>query len=149
MWIELIIDYNNFCTFRSILNELQNTLNYKNCRENSQLLLELNDYLLFTGSLEPLEQVHIVGQNSHNISLFFTLFTIAHIGRLDFSQQFQKYQTKSFKDQLNSSLFLYGLVIVFRQYHNNVRDLYLSYLSQFVTALIGANIRYILYLITV
>lgn len=106
--------------------------------------MELNDYLLFTGSLEPLEQVHIVAQNSHYVSLFFTLFTIAHLERLDFNQEFQIYKTKSLKDHLDSSLFLYGLVTVFRQYHNNVRDLYLSYICQFVTALVHANIRYMI-----
>lgn len=133
---------NKFCLdhifySRALLNEwlkAENDHHFKNC----ELIQELNDYLSFIGSIEPFEQVHITTRNSHNISLFFTLFIIAHLGRLQFNQQLP---VKSSKDYLNPCLFVYGLITVFRQYHDNVRNLFITYLSEFIIKLVGINIR--------
>ncbi|XP_052843945.1 WASH complex subunit homolog 5 [Drosophila gunungcola] len=96
------------------------------------MLTELQETLLYTGNFEPLEQVFLVTKNTHNMSLFMFLFTIAHLGRLQHSTNTDCLLPKTAKDNIDNVPFIVGLLTILQQYHKNVKMLYISYMSQYV-----------------
>ncbi|XP_023037497.1 WASH complex subunit homolog 5 [Drosophila willistoni] len=105
------------------------------CEQGVGLLTELSDILLYTGNYEPLEQVFCFTKNTHNVSLFLTLFTIAHVGRLQHSVNTDCLLPRTAKDVIDCCPLIMGLLTVLHQFHKNVKMLYISYLSQYVVTL--------------
>lgn len=125
--------------FRALLNELEFKETQHKFKDNT-LLVEVKDYLMHTGIYDPLEQVFVICKNSHNIALFFFLFVVAHISRLQFSLQTQTLTAKTAKDHLDGTPLLVGLITILQQYHKDVRIMFITYLCQYVTLLVEANL---------
>ncbi|KAH8239500.1 hypothetical protein KR032_005093 [Drosophila birchii] len=124
---------------RAILLEL--SLSKSLCDEQGVgMLTELQDILLYTGNYEPLEQVFVITKNSHNVSLFLFLFTIAHLGRLQHSANTDCLLPKSAKDVIDCVPFVVGLLTILQQFHKNVKMLYISYMSQYVVTVAEAQL---------
>ncbi|KAH8380608.1 hypothetical protein KR009_011639 [Drosophila setifemur] len=124
---------------RALLLEL--SLSKDLCNEQGVgLLTELQDIFLYTGNFEPLEQVFITTKNTHNVSLFLFLFTIAHLGRLQHSKNTDCLLPKTAKDVIDCVPFIVGLLTILQQFHRNVKMLYISYLSQYVVTLSEAQL---------
>ncbi|XP_075161165.1 WASH complex subunit strump [Haematobia irritans] len=124
---------------RSLLNELENKETQQKFKDTS-LLVDVKEYLLYTGSYEPLEEVFILTKNTHSISLFFFLFILAHISRFQFSQQIQSLVVKSHKDSLDAGPLLVGLLTILQQFHRDVKIMLLTYLCQYVAVLVETNL---------
>ncbi|KAI8126229.1 putative WASH complex subunit strumpellin [Lucilia cuprina] len=124
---------------RSILNELENQETQQKFKDN-KLLVDIKDYLMYTGSYEPLEQIFVLSKNSHNVALFFFLVIIAHITRLQFSLQTQSLVAKSTKDQIDGTPLLTGLITILQQYHKDVKLMFITYLCQYVKVLVETNL---------
>ncbi|XP_067646420.1 WASH complex subunit homolog 5 [Eurosta solidaginis] len=128
---------------RALLNELEQPSIYtkfSNSERGSELLVEVNEYLLFTGSYEPFEQVFLSTKSTPHVSLFLFLFTIAHMPRLQFNNSTSSIQTKSNKDSLDGTPMLIGLLTVLQQFQRDVKLLYLTYLCQYATVIVESNI---------
>ncbi|XP_011207419.2 WASH complex subunit homolog 5 [Bactrocera dorsalis] len=128
---------------RALLNELEQPETYAKficSNSGNQLLMEFNEYLAFTGSYEPLEQVFLTTKSSHHIALFLFLFTIAHLPRLQFAVNTNSLLAKNVKDSLDGTPLLVGLLTVLQQFHKDVKLLYLTYLCQYATVIVEANI---------
>ncbi|KAH8392056.1 hypothetical protein KR200_010392 [Drosophila serrata] len=124
---------------RALLLEL--SLSKSLCDEHGVgMLTELQDILLYTGNYEPLEQVFVITKNSHNVSLFLFLFTIAHLGRLQHSTNTDCLLPKSAKDVIDCVPFVVGLLTILQQFHKNVKMLYISYMSQYVVTVAEAHL---------
>lgn len=95
---------------------------------------------MFTGSYEPLEEVFVLCKNSHNISLFFFLFVVAHINRMQFSMQIQGLVTKVNKDPLDGTPLLIGLLTILQQFHKDVKVMLITFLCQYVVVLVENNL---------
>lgn len=126
--------------YRSILNELENQETQQKFKDN-KLLVDIKDYLMYTGSYEPLEQIFVLCKNSHNVALFFFLLIIAHITRLQFSLQTQSLIAKTPKDQMDGTPLLMGLITILQQYHKDVKIMLITYLCQYVKLLVESNLR--------
>ncbi|XP_046807236.1 WASH complex subunit homolog 5 isoform X2 [Lucilia cuprina] len=124
---------------RSLLNELENQETQQKFKDN-KLLVDIKDYLMYTGSYEPLEQIFVLSKNSHNVALFFFLVIIAHITRLQFSLQTQSLVAKSTKDQIDGTPLLTGLITILQQYHKDVKLMFITYLCQYVKVLVETNL---------
>lgn len=107
--------------------------------KDNKLLVEVKDYLMHTGIYEPLEQVFVICKNSHNIALFFFLFVVAHIARLQFSVQTQTLTAKTAKDHLDGTPLLVGLITILQHFHKDVRVMFITYLCQYVTLVVEAS----------
>ncbi|XP_017043328.1 WASH complex subunit homolog 5 [Drosophila ficusphila] len=105
-----------------------------------RMLTELQETLLYTGNFEPLEQVFLTTKNTHNMSLFLFLFTIAHLGRLQHSANTDCLLPKSAKDSIDNVPFIVGLLTILQQFHRNVKMLYISYMSQYVVTVSEAQL---------
>ncbi|XP_037938965.1 WASH complex subunit homolog 5 [Teleopsis dalmanni] len=127
---------------RALLHELEknNEPTKLTKSEGSQMLVEVNEYLLFTGSYEPLEQVFVIVKNSHQIALFLFLFTLAHVSRLQFSQNTNSLLAKVVKDTIDGIPLIVGLITILQQYHTELKTLYLTYLCQYVKMVVEANL---------
>ncbi|EDV40043.1 uncharacterized protein Dana_GF24157 [Drosophila ananassae] len=108
--------------------------------EGVSMLTELQDILLYTGNYEPLEQVFLVTKNTHSVSLFLFLFTIAHLGRLQHSPNVDCLLPKTAKDAIDCVPFIVGLLTILQQFHMNVKMLYISYMSQYVVTVSEAQL---------
>ncbi|XP_065361019.1 WASH complex subunit homolog 5 [Calliphora vicina] len=124
---------------RSLLNELENQETQQKFKDNN-LLVDLKDYLMYTGSYEPLEQIFILCKNSHNVALFFFLLIIAHIARLQFSLQTQSLIAKTNKDQIDGTPLLVGIITILQQYHKDVKIMFITYLCQYVKIMVESNL---------
>ncbi|XP_061388167.1 WASH complex subunit homolog 5 [Musca vetustissima] len=125
---------------RSLLNELENKEMQQKFKDNT-LLVELKDYLMYTGSYEPLEEVFVLCKNSHNIALFFFLFVIHNVtNRLQFSMQIQGLVPKIQKDAMDGVPLLIGLLTILQQFHKDVKIMFITYLCQFVAVLVETNL---------
>lgn len=111
------------------------------CNEQGvSMLTEMQDILLYTGNYEPLEQVFLVTKNTHSVSLFLFLFTIAHLGRLQHSSNVDCLLPKTAKDAIDCVPFIVGLLTILQQFHMNVKMLYISYMSQYVVTVSEAQL---------
>ena len=126
--------------FRSLLNELENPETQEKFKDN-KVLVDVKDYLMYTGSYDPLEQIFVLCKNSHNVSLFFFLFVIAHITKLQFSTQIQSLIAKTNKDKIDGIPLIVGLITILQQYHKDVKLMFITYLCQYVKILAESNIR--------
>ncbi|XP_053956653.1 WASH complex subunit homolog 5 [Anastrepha ludens] len=128
---------------RALLNELERPAVYTkfiDSERGSQLLVEFNEYLAFTGSYEPLEQVFLKTNSTHHVALFLFLFTIAHLPRLQFTVCTNSLLAKNTKDNIDGTPFLVGLITVLQQFHKDVKLLYLTYLCQYATVIAESSI---------
>ncbi|XP_036338292.1 WASH complex subunit homolog 5 isoform X1 [Rhagoletis pomonella] len=128
---------------RALLNELEQPAVYTKFIDSeggSQLLIEFNEYLAFTGSYEPLEQVFLSTKSTHHVALFLFLFTIAHLPRLQFTLNTNSLLAKNAKDNIDGTPLLVGLLTVLQQFHKEVKFLYLTYLCQYATVIVESNI---------
>lgn len=105
------------------------------------MLTELQEILHYTGNYEPLDQIFVTTKNTHNMSLFLFLFTIAHLGRLQHSSNTDCLLPKSHKDVIDAVPLILGLLTILQQFHKNVKMLYISYMSQYVVTLAEAQLR--------
>lgn len=116
--------------------------NTKLCDEQGMaMLMELQEILHYTGNYEPLDQVFVCTKNTHNMSLFLFLFSIAHLGRLQHSSNTDCLLPKSHKDVIDAVPLMLGLLTILQQFHKNVKMLYISYMSQYVVTLAEAQLR--------
>ncbi|XP_034655420.1 WASH complex subunit homolog 5 [Drosophila subobscura] len=104
------------------------------------MLTELEDILLYTGNFEPLEQVFLPTKNTHNVSLFLFLFTIAHVDRLQYSANTDCLLPKAAKDVIDCVPLVVGLLTILNQFHRNIKMLYISYMSQYVVTVAEAQL---------
>lgn len=112
---------------------LELSCNTKLCDEQGVgMLTELREILQYTGNYEPLEQIFVTTKNTHNMSLFLFLFSIAHVGRLQHSTNTDCLLPKSAKDVIDCVPLITGLLTVLQQFHKNVKMLYISYMCQYV-----------------
>lgn len=140
----LFLLYKTILYSRALLNELEQPNIYAKFNDTecgNQLLVEFNEYLAFTGSYEPLEQVFLTTKSTHHIALFLFLFTTAHLSRLQFMVNTNSLLAKNIKDSIDGTPLLVGLLTVLQQFHKDVKLLYLTYLCQYVTVIVEANIR--------
>lgn len=120
---------------------LELSCNSKLCDEQGVgMLTELQEILQYTGNYDPLEQIFVTTKNTHNMSLFLFLFTIAHVGRLQHSSNTDSLLPKSFKDSIDCVPLIMGLLTVLQQFHRNVKMLYISYMSQYVVTVAEAQL---------
>ncbi|CAD7002477.1 unnamed protein product [Ceratitis capitata] len=129
---------------RALLNELEQPAIYTKFTDSErggQLLYEFNEYLAFTGSYEPLEQVFLTTKSTHHVALFLFLFTIAHLPRLQFMLNTNSLLAKNPKDAIDGTPLLVGILTVLQQFHKEVKLLYLTYLCQYATVIVESNIR--------
>ncbi|KAL7732828.1 hypothetical protein ACLKA6_005961 [Drosophila palustris] len=124
---------------RALMLEL--SCNSKLCNEQGVgMLTELQEILQYTGNYEPLEQVFVATKNTHNMSLFLFLFSIAHVGRLQHSNHTDSLLPKSPKDTIDCVPLIMGLLTVLQQFHRNVKMLYISYMCQYVVTVAEAQL---------
>lgn len=115
--------------------------NTKLCDEQGvAMLTELQEILHYTGNYEPLDQVFVATKNTHNMSLFLFLFSIAHVGRLQHSSNTDCLLPKSPKDVIDAVPLIMGLLTILQQFHKNVKMLYISYMSQYVVTVAEAQL---------
>uniref|UniRef100_A0A1I8NPM8 WASH complex subunit strumpellin n=2 Tax=Stomoxys calcitrans TaxID=35570 RepID=A0A1I8NPM8_STOCA len=124
---------------RSLLNELENKETQQKFKDTT-LLVDIKEYLMYTGTYEPLEEVFVLTKNSHNISLFFSLFVMAHISHFQFSQQIQSLAVKTNKDPLDAGPLMMGLLTILQQFHKDVKMILITYLCQYVAVLVESNL---------
>ncbi|XP_030385833.1 WASH complex subunit homolog 5 [Scaptodrosophila lebanonensis] len=105
------------------------------------MLTELHEILLYTGNYEPLEHVFVITKNTHNMSLWLFLFTIAHVPRLQHSTNTDSLLPKTAKDVIDCVPLIVGLLTILQQFHKNVKMLYISYLCQYVVVLAEAQLQ--------
>lgn len=108
--------------------------------QGMSMLTELQEILQYTGNYDPLEQIFITPKNTHNMSLFLFLFTIAHLGRLQYSANTDCLLPKSAKDDIDCVPLILGLLTVLQQFNKNVKMLYISYMCQYVVTVAEAQL---------
>ncbi|EDW17091.1 uncharacterized protein Dmoj_GI16698 [Drosophila mojavensis] len=124
---------------RALLLELSSNMKLYD-EQGMSMLTELQEILQYTGNYDPLEQIFMTPKNSHNMSLFLFLFTIAHVGRLQHSANTDCLLPKSAKDVIDCVPLILGLLTVLQQFHKNVKTLYISYLCQYVVTVAEAQL---------
>ncbi|XP_034105437.1 WASH complex subunit homolog 5 [Drosophila albomicans] len=124
---------------RALMLELSS--NTQLCDEQGVIMLtELQEILQYTGNYEPLEQIFLTTKNTHNMSLFLFLFSIAHVGRLQHSKNTGSLLPKSSKDAIDCVPLIMGLLTILQQFHKNVKMLYISYMCQYVVTVAEAQL---------
>ena len=102
---------------------------------------DVNEYLKFTGSYDPLEQIFIPTKPTPNLDIFLFLFTIAHINRLYLHTNANALISKSPKDPIDGYPVMVGLSTLLQQYNKQVCLNYIQYLCQYVRLLVEENLR--------
>ncbi|XP_062135008.1 WASH complex subunit homolog 5-like [Drosophila sulfurigaster albostrigata] len=92
------------------------------------------------GNYEPLGQIFLTTKNTHYMSLFLFLFSIAHVGRLQHSKNTGSLLPKSSKDAIDCVPLIMGLLTILQQFHKNVKMLYISYMCQYVVTVAEAQL---------
>ncbi|KAH8408087.1 hypothetical protein KR222_003047 [Zaprionus bogoriensis] len=124
---------------RALMLELSS--NTKLCdQQGVAMLTELQEILHYTGNYEPLDQIFVCTKNTHNMSLFLFLFSVAHVGRLQHAHNTDCLLPKSAKDAIDAVPLIMGLLTVLQQFHKNVKMLYISYMCQYVVTLAEAQL---------
>ncbi|XP_023167182.1 WASH complex subunit homolog 5 isoform X2 [Drosophila hydei] len=125
---------------RALLLELSSNMKLYD-EQGVGMFTELQEILHYTGNYDPLEQIFMAPKNTHNMSLFLFLFTIAHVVRLQHSTNTDCLLPKTAKDVIDCVPLILGLLTVLKQFHKNVKMLYISYMCQYVVIVAEAQLQ--------
>lgn len=109
-------------------------------REDNPLLLEVSTYLDWAGIGNPYAKIYVTTKNLQFFSLFTFLFVIAQFGKLVYVNNLSSLVWKKTGDPLDGVPFIIGLQTLFRQFHPEVREQFLTYMAQYVKSHVEATV---------
>lgn len=101
-------------------------------KDESPLLSELANYLDWAGISNPFAKIYITTKNLEYFPLLTFLFVISQLPKLHYMKQLGTLLSRKSQDPLDGIPFIIGIQTVFRQFHPEIRNTFLLYLSQFV-----------------
>lgn len=107
---------------------------------STDLLCEVNKYLEWAGIYNPYEKVYIKTKNLQNFALFLFLFVIAHTPKLQYIKNTCTLVGRK-SEQIDGAAFVIGIVTVLKQFHNDILQLFIEYLGQFVVSAADNNLK--------
>jgi WASH complex subunit strumpellin len=107
-----------------------------------ELLAEVNKYLEAAGLHNPYHKIYITVRNSHYIPLFFFLFVVSHLPKMQFVKNVGTLLPKK-SGEFDNHPMVVGVLTILRQFHNDVLLLFLDYLAQYaMSCIVHNNLRW-------
>ncbi|KAK7873803.1 hypothetical protein R5R35_005787 [Gryllus longicercus] len=101
-------------------------------KEESPLLFDLANYLDWAGISNPYAKIYITTKNLQYFPLLTFLFVISQLPKLQYMKQLGTLLSRKSQEPLDGVPFVVGVQTVFRQFHPEIRNTFLLYLSQYV-----------------
>ncbi|XP_047110859.1 LOW QUALITY PROTEIN: WASH complex subunit 5 [Schistocerca piceifrons] len=109
-------------------------------KESNPLMYELSTYLDWAGMSNPYSKIYITTKNLQYLALLLFLFAISQLGRLHYARNLGTLINKKSQEPLDGVPFVVGVQTVLRQFHPEIRNQFILYVSQYVKSYVESGI---------
>ncbi|XP_054154297.1 WASH complex subunit 5-like isoform X2 [Oppia nitens] len=122
---------------QAIISDLEHhysTSNKPFLKEDTPLLYELTNYLEWTGISDPLSKIYITSRAPSYLEMILLLMTITQMGKFVYLKSIHGLTAKKGSDLSDGLPFVFGVITLLRQFHENTIHQYIAHCSQYVCA---------------
>lgn len=105
----------------------------------TELLVELNKYLQWTGIYNSYHKIYTTTRNSYYYSLFLFLFTIGHVSKLNYMKNISCLTAQKNSYNIDGGPFVIGLATVLKQFHCDIVNFYIQCMCQYILSNVNAK----------